>query len=97
MNNVCAMFHWAFALFLLLVPSLGWAEGEVTMEKDVEYANPDNQHLQLNIARPKGNGPFPAVMCIHGGGFRAGTRNWYDGLIKKLAERGCVAATITYR
>src|SRR5207248_5852966 len=46
----------------------------VFFQAGVEYANPDNQHLKLNLARPrKGNGPFPAVLCIHGGGFRAGT------------------------
>ncbi len=73
------------------------AASSVVIEKDVEYANPDNQHLQLNMARPEGAGPFPAVVCIHGGGFRAGTRDGYDGLIKKLAENGYVAVTVTYR
>src|SRR4030095_13339996 len=36
-------------------------------------------------------------VCIHGGGFRAGTREGYDKLCLTLAERGYVAATITYR
>ena len=70
----------------------------VVWEEGIEYTNPDNQHLQLNLARPKsGEGPFPAVICIHGGGFRAGKRDGYDGLCVKLAERGYVAATISYR
>ena len=70
----------------------------VTWEAGVEYTNPDDQHLQLNIARPKtGDGPFPAVLCIHGGGFRAGKREGYDALCIKLAEKGFVAATCTYR
>jgi len=74
------------------------AEQNIVIENDIEYANPDNQHLQVNLARPaQGNGPFPAVLCIHGGGFRAGTRDGYDGLIRQLAERGYVAATVTYR
>jgi acetyl esterase/lipase len=52
----------------------------------------------MNLARPSsGEGPFPAVLCIHGGGFRAGTRQGYDGLCIKLAERGYVAGTMTYR
>jgi acetyl esterase/lipase len=37
------------------------------------------------------------VICIHGGGFRAGTRQGYDGLCIKLAQNGYVAATVTYR
>lgn len=70
----------------------------VVFETDVEYAHPDGQHLKLDLARPKsGKGPFPAVVCIHGGGFRAGTRQGYDGLILQLAERGYVAATVSYR
>ena len=42
-------------------------------------------------------GTLPAVLCIHGGGFRAGTREGYDGLCTKLAQNGYVAATLTYR
>jgi len=84
-------------ILALLAPMAALAQNEVTVENNVEYANPDNQHLQVNLARPKGDGPFPAVLCIHGGGFRAGTRDGYDGLIRKLAEHGYVAATITYR
>jgi len=71
---------------------------DVTFEAGVEYANPDDQHLQLNIARPKtGDGPFPAIICIHGGGFRAGSRTGYDGLIVKFAQQGYVAMTVSYR
>jgi acetyl esterase/lipase len=70
----------------------------VQFERGLEYSNPDQQHLQLNLARPKtGHGPFPAVVCIHGGGFRAGTREGYDQLCVTLAQNGYVAATITYR
>lgn len=70
----------------------------VAFEQGIEYANPADQHLQLDLARPaEGDGPFPAVVCIHGGGFRAGTREGYDGLCLQLAQRGYVAVTVTYR
>jgi acetyl esterase/lipase len=70
----------------------------VTLEPNIEYTNPDGQHLQLDIARPKsGDGPFPAILCIHGGGFRAGNRQSYDALCLRLAEQGYVAATVSYR
>ena len=71
---------------------------DVTFETGIEYANPDDQHLQLNIARPKtGDGPFPAIVCIHGGGFRAGSRESYNALCIKLAQNGYVAMTVSYR
>src|SRR5207244_171944 len=70
----------------------------VTFEKGIEYTNPEDQHLQLNMARPKtGEGPFPAVVCIHGGGFRAGHRDGYNKLCLTLASRGYVAVTVSYR
>jgi acetyl esterase/lipase len=76
----------------LAVPS------NVIFERGLEFNNPDHEPLLLDLARPKeGTGPFPAVVCIHGGGFRAGTREGYDPLCVKLAGQGYVAVTITYR
>lgn len=70
----------------------------VLFEKGIEYSNPDHQHLKLNMARPKtGRGPFPGIVCIHGGGFRAGTRDGFNKLCVRLAEHGYVAVTVTYR
>jgi len=70
----------------------------VVFQKGIEYSNPDHQHLQLNMARPKdGEGPFPGIVCIHGGGFRAGTRQGFNKLCIQLAEHGYVAVTVTYR
>lgn len=71
---------------------------DVTFTRDIEYANPDNQHLQVNLAQPKNASiPLPAIVCIHGGGFRAGKRESYDKLCLTLAQRGYVAITVTYR
>src|SRR5580658_8422578 len=71
---------------------------DVIFETGIEYANPDGQHLQLNLARPKqGDGPFPAIVCIHGGGFRAGSRESFDAQCVRLAQNGYVALTVTYR
>lgn len=71
---------------------------DVVFERGIEYSNPDGQHLQLNLARPKAaTGPLPVVLCIHGGGFRAGHRDGNNALCLKLAQRGFVAATVSYR
>src|SRR5438874_1270074 len=72
--------------------------GEIIFEQNIEFSNPDEQHLQLNMARPKeSDKPLPAILCIHGGGFRAGKREGWDARCKKLAENGYVAVTVTYR
>jgi acetyl esterase/lipase len=96
------------ALALLLVPLAVVAptaaqkppavSDDVVFERNIEYANPDGQHLQLNLARPKkGDGPFPAIVCIHGGGFRAGKREGYDAQCIRLAQHGYFALTVSYR
>lgn len=70
----------------------------VTFERDITYAEAGGARMQLNIARPKNaSGPLPAVLCVHGGGFRAGSREGYNKLCLTLAQRGFVAATISYR
>ena len=93
----------ALAAGLLAAPAVRAADPPkvpdgVTYEPDLEYSNPDNQHLMVDLARPsKGDGPFPAILLIHGGGFRAGNRHGYDGLCMRLAQQGYVAATVEYR
>src|SRR3954468_6322603 len=76
------------------------AAAEVLFEEGIEYSNPDEQHLKLNLAQPKDvkeGQRLPAIVCIHGGGFRAGDRKGWDAACKKLAERGYVAITVSYR
>jgi acetyl esterase/lipase len=71
----------------------------VTYEKNIEYTTKRDLNLQMNMARPKvaDTGPQPCIVCIHGGGFRAGSRDSYNAQIVRMAERGYVAVTISYR
>jgi acetyl esterase/lipase len=71
---------------------------DVVFEKDIVYSSPGGVQLELDLARPKiAKGTSPAIICIHGGGFRAGNRQHHDRLCVQLAERGYVAVTPTYR
>lgn len=102
MKRLLAAFPLLVGLLVLASPApaqkVPTVPDTVIFEKGIEYTNPDNQHLQLNLARPKaGSGPFPTILCIHGGGFRGGKREGYDNQCIRLAEKGYVAATITYR
>jgi acetyl esterase/lipase len=95
-------FPWIFSAFLLLtgaaLRAVDAIPDDVVFEPGVEFAVAGGEHLQVDLARPKnGDGPFPAVVCIHGGGFRAGKRDGYDKLCVTLAQQGYVAITVTYR
>lgn len=83
----------------LVIPAADLTVPEtIQFDQAIEYANPDGQHLKLNMARPNNaQGLLPAIVCIHGGGFRAGNRDSYNPLLLKLAGKGYVAVSVSYR
>jgi acetyl esterase/lipase len=97
--------HIAIAAFLTFTVTASTAVAaelaipdNVSFERDIEYSRPNGLPQLLNLARPKRvTGSFPTVICIHGGGFRAGNREGYNKLCLTLAQRGYVAMTIEYR
>ena len=96
--NLTTLFGFAIMLCSHTVFAREPSPAGVVFEKNIEYSNPDEQHLQLNMARPRnGKGPFPVIVCIHGGGFRAGSREGFNGLCQQLAKHGYVAVTVSYR
>ena len=70
----------------------------VIYDADVEYSNV-GERVAMDILRPRAPSatPRPAVVMVHGGGFRAGKRESYLPTAARLAEHGYVAATVTYR
>ena len=70
----------------------------VVAEREVEYSAVGGRQT-MDIVRPReaSNTPRPAVLLVHGGGFRGGTKEGYISLAVKLAEHGYVAATANYR
>ena len=89
------------ALLLLAVAafsSRAQMPDDVLHEKDIEYSNV-GARVQMDVVRPKAPSaqPQPAVVLVHGGGFRRGSRDSYLPMAAKLAQRGYVAATVSYR
>jgi acetyl esterase/lipase len=71
---------------------------DVRTEHELVYGKAGDADLKLDLAMPKeGDGPFPAIVCIHGGGWRAGSRNDLLKTTEVIAARGYVAVTIAYR
>lgn len=73
------------------------AAPKIILEEGLVYSTPDGQELKLDLARPEGDGPFPAIVFIHGGGWYLGDRSSYRDSIEEAAKRGYVAATVSYR
>jgi acetyl esterase/lipase len=88
-------------LALVLASALAWADkpkAEIRVERDLVYGKGGDTDMKLDLAMPKtGDGPFPAVVCIHGGGWRAGKRQDMGPVMELLARKGYVAVTVSYR
>ncbi|VTS01784.1 alpha/beta hydrolase [Tuwongella immobilis] len=64
---------------------------------DLVYASPSGTELRLDFVRPSGDGPFPVVICIHGGGWQFGSRKEYRDLQLNFAKMGIASASVQYR
>ena len=69
---------------------------EITVA-DHECPRPDGSTMLIRVARPQGDGPFPAVIDIHGGGWITGDRNQNALIDDTLAANGIVAAAPEFR
>jgi acetyl esterase/lipase len=70
----------------------------IRVETDIEYGKVGDTELLLDLAVPKdGDGPFPAIVCIHAGGWIRGERRQMRGTIEALARSGFVAISPDYR
>jgi acetyl esterase/lipase len=63
---------------------------------DVPYASTSNAQ-KMDITIPAGVGPFPAVVLIHGGAFKAGDKAMEATNAATLVANGYVAISINYR
>jgi len=78
----------------LLAQEAAW---EVETTQDLVYTEAGGEPLRLDLARPIGDGPFPAIVAIHGGAWRGGDKAQLRPLLEQCAERGYVAISPQYR
>jgi acetyl esterase/lipase len=67
------------------------------VERDIVYGEPDGYKLLMDIYRPDGPGPHPAVVLMHGGGWIGGSKAGYQVMAPMLARNGFAACAINYR
>jgi len=61
-------------MLVLLLRAAEPSNAETQTEKGLTFAKAGKVELKLDLVMPKeGDGPFPAVIVVHGGGWSAGT------------------------
>lgn len=63
----------------------------------LNYATHDGVALSGDLYLPKGTGPFPALIAVHGGGWVQGARTGFQYWGKYLAAQGYALFAISYR
>jgi len=69
----------------------------VRADKDIPYVPGDDkaQRLDLYLPEPAAETPLPLIVCIHGGGWRGGSKAWCPMLY--MVGRGYAVASVEYR
>ena len=83
---------------VLVLASQRSPSAEIEVHRDLVYATEAGADLKLDLALPKaGKGLFPAVVFLHGEGWRAGSRQQMNHFIEGMARLGYVGVTPDYR
>src|SRR3954467_4411695 len=74
------------------------AAAQAALLSDVEYGRVDQASLRMDVRTPPGQGPFAALILVHGGGWVRGDRTWNMApLFEPLAYAGFATFSISYR
>jgi acetyl esterase len=65
--------------------------------EDIEYQRIDGEPLLARLYRPRGTGPFPAVVGVHGGAWTSGDRTNNATIDQALAAAGTVVMALDFR
>jgi acetyl esterase len=66
-------------------------------EQDVEYRRDGATSFLARLYRPRGAGPFPTLLDVHGGVWSGGTREQDAPMSRALARSGVLVAAIDFR
>jgi acetyl esterase/lipase len=71
--------------------------GDVDVTYGETYVERDSGPVKADLYVPRGEGPFPGVLVVHGGYWRMGSRSQLGGVANLLAQHGFTAVAISYR
>jgi len=73
------------------LPDIGGSDDDVTLFRA------GGVNVTADIHRPKGDGPFPVLVYLHGGGWIMGTPKTHRRLAFRFAEAGYLVVNVHYR
>lgn len=96
------LFHLAAALAAFLLPGLAArAQDDLKILRDVSYRKGDSMAWRLDVAMPAvpAEEPRPALVIVHGGGWREGSKNVdvFQKMMADYARKGYVTINLDYR
>ena len=65
--------------------------------QDVEYLRHGDKPLLAKVYKPRGEGPFPALVDLHGGAWCLADRNTDKVRLEVLAGHGVVVVSLDWR
>jgi len=66
-------------------------------ERDLEYQRLAGKPWLVRLYQPRGAGPFPTIIDVHGGAWHNGDRLNNAGIDRELASRGILVAAVEFR
>jgi pectinesterase len=100
--NVSRVYRQVKADFPYASPARDLLPSGVTEIRNVVYATlPDTpfgkRDLHMDVFRPEKPGNYPALVMVHGGGWRSGDKSMQVPMAQQIAAHGYVAACVEYR
>src|SRR5262245_56327520 len=86
-------------LALSSIACTGADRASYTVREAIRYAGPAGSHDARvgDLYRPTGDGPWPAVVIVHGGSWRSGSRTEMARFAERFANAGYAVFNIDYR
>lgn len=69
---------------------------DYTIQQDIRYLNDSNPYHLMDAYLPNGEGPFPAIIYVHAGGWVKGNRSDLNATAILYAKRGIAGFSIDY-
>lgn len=100
--NVNRVYNQIHKDFPYAVPAIDRVPTGVMAIRDIVYTTLretpfGKRDLHLDLFRPSAKGVYPALVMVHGGGWRSGTRNMQVPMAEMLAAKGIVTIPVEYQ